>query len=147
MSAFVDPLDAAAALSVAAAKIVQGDSGDWASSVGELATALTYFETAVAGSQTGCPAISPTLRPRRFADALRMVDPKTQNVAGLASSLISADAEVVAERGIPPRDPAVQLLAAQLIWVCGVDGTDHDFSSLIAECHRRVQAQQANAVA
>lgn len=147
MSAFVDPLDAAAALSVAAAKVVQGDSGDWASSVGELATALTYFETAVAGSQTGCPAISPTLRPRRFADALRMVDPKAQNVAGLASSLISADAEVVAERGIPSRDPAVRLLAAQLIWVCGVDGTDHDFSSLIAECHRRVQAQQANPVA
>lgn len=147
MSACVDPLDAAAALSVAAAKVIQGDSGDWASSVGELATALTYFETAVAGSQTGCPAISPTLRPRRFADALRMVDPKAQNVTALASCLLSADAEVVGERGIPPRDPAVQLLAAQLIWVCGVDGTDHDFSSLIAECHRRVQAQQANSVA
>jgi len=147
MSAFVDPLDAAAALSVAAAKVVQGDSGDWASSVGELATALTYFEIAVMGSRTGCPAVSPTLSPRRFADALRMVDPKAQNVAGLASSLISADAEVVAERGIPSQDPAVRLLAGQLIWVCDVDGTDHDFSSLIAECHRRMQAQQTNPVA
>lgn len=81
-----------------------------------------------------------------MADALRMVDPKAQNVCGLAICLLSAGAEVVAERGIPPRDPAVRLLASQLIWVCSVDGADHDFSDLIAECHRRVQAQQTNPV-
>ena len=146
MSAFVDPLDAAVALAAAAAAVIQGGKDGLVSSVGDLSTALAYFETAVAGSQRGHPAVSPFTSPRRFADALRMVDPKAQNVCGLATCLLSAGAEIVAERGIPPRDPAVRLLASQLIWICGVDGADHDFSDLIAECHRRVQAQQTSQV-
>lgn len=147
MSAFVDPLDAAAALAAAAAAVIQGDTDGLVSSVGDLSTALAYFETAVAGNHPSPPIVSPSSGPRRFADALRMIDPKAQNVCGLATCLLSASAEVVAERGIPPLDPAVRLLASQLIWVCGVDGTDHDFSDLIAECHRQVQAQQSSPVA
>lgn len=146
MSAFVDPLDAAVALAAAAAAVIQGGTDGLVSSVGDLSTALAYFETAMAGSQQGHPAVSPFTSARRFADALRMIDPKAQNISGLASCLLSAGAEVVAERGIPPRDPAVRLLASQLIWVCRVDGADHDFSDLIAECHRRVQAQQSSPV-
>lgn len=142
MSAFVEPLEAAVALAAAAAAVVQGGMDGWVSSVGDLSTALAYFETAVAGSQQGHSAVSPSTSPRRFADALRMVDPKAQNVSGLAGCLLSASAEATAEGGIPPRDSAVRLLASQLIWVCDVDGTDRDFSDLIAECHRRVQARR-----
>ena len=151
MNPFVDPIEAANVLAAAATKVVDRWAvGDLAGAVRSLSDALQYYENAQSNnlelaltSVRSGPVLaelavsSQKKPPLRFAAALTMIDARAQNVPGIAHGLIAACVEVVAEQGMPPHDPAVRLLASQLVWVCEVDGSNDVFAELVNECHRR----------
>ena len=76
-------------------------------------------------------------RPKRFREALQIVDPGACNPSGIAHAIVAACAEVRDEGGSTATDPAVRLMVTQLAWVCRADSMTDDYGQLLAECRRR----------
>lgn len=148
-SPFVDPLYAAQALAKAASDTLDASARhDVLSSLNALSHALEYFSDAwsAARNQDGSPSASiisvpGTGRAERFQAALRMIDPKAQNIVAIANATISACYEVEAEHGVPIADPAIRLLASHLGWACNADTSYDLFAFLVGECHRQARGQ------
>ena len=166
MSPFLDPLEASNILATAAAEVVERwEVGDLAAAVRRLSDALDHYGKArlatplpairrfaalVAASRPLCsPALTedaaPASRTLRFEAALGMVDPGAQDPAGLAHGIIAACSEVSREHGLPARDPAVMLIAAQLAWACAIEFDNDLIADLICECFRRSKEARPNA--
>lgn len=76
-------------------------------------------------------------RPVRFETAIRMVDPGVYEPALLAAALLTACDEVGQEKGDPPTDPAIRLIASQLAWTCEAAPDLKSSAHLMFEVSRR----------
>ena len=80
-------------------------------------------------------------KPKRFANALLIVDPGACNPSGIAYAIIEACQEARAE-GIGTKDDvAVRLMVTQLAWVCRADSDTDDYGELLAACRRQASAE------
>jgi hypothetical protein len=80
-------------------------------------------------------------KPKRFTNALLIVDPGACNPSGIAYAIIEACQEARAE-GIGTKDDvAVRLMVTQLAWVCRADSDADDYGELLAACRRLAAAE------
>jgi hypothetical protein len=82
-----------------------------------------------------------SLKPKRFANALLIVDPGACNPSGIAHAIIEACQEARAEGVDTHRDVAVRLMVTQLAWVCRADSDTEDYGELLAACRRRADSK------
>lgn len=84
-------------------------------------------------------AVAPTRpAPKRFANALLIVDPGACNPSGIAYAIAEACKEARDEGVSTKDDPAVRLMVTQLAWVCRADSDTDDYGALLAACRARV---------
>ena len=76
-------------------------------------------------------------RPRRYADAVAMIDLRATEPSGIANAIVVACREVQAEGGSVRADAAVRLMVTRLAWVCGATGEPEDYPQLVAVCRLR----------
>jgi hypothetical protein len=87
------------------------------------------------------PAAAPSRpTPKRFANALLIVDPGACNPSGIAYAIAEACREARDEGVSTKDDPAVRLMVTQLAWVCRADSDTDDYGALLAACRARVAA-------
>jgi hypothetical protein len=76
-------------------------------------------------------------RPKRYADAVAIIDLRVSDPSGIANAIVAACREVRAEGGSVRADAAVRLMVARLAWACGADSDTADYSQLVAICRLR----------
>jgi hypothetical protein len=103
-------------------------------------TAAQAEAEATTSALTPTEASSPA-RPKRFSNALLIVDPGACNPSGIAHAIVDACREARAEGIGPANDVAVRLMVTQLAWVCRADSDTDDYGELMAECRRRAAGQ------
>jgi hypothetical protein len=101
--------------------------------------------TVVAGEATDRPTevVGPAshqgtdARPRRYADAVAMIDLRATDPSGIANAIVAACREVQAEGGSVRADAAVRLMVTRLANVCVATGEPEDHPQLVAVCRLR----------
>lgn len=77
------------------------------------------------------------IRPLRFENALRIIDPGACNPSGIAFAIAEACREARDEGLSTKDDPAVRLMVTQLAWVCRADSDTDEYAKLVAECRTK----------
>lgn len=96
------------------------------------------------GAPAGAAEPAKPTRPKRFSEALQIIDAGASNPSGIAQAIVAACAEVRSEGGSITRDPAVRLMVTQLAWVCRAVSEIDDYDQWLAECRRRRATEPAS---
>ncbi len=77
---------------------------------------------------------------QRFKDAFEVQKLGACNPCGIASTLVAACRECLAEGVSQCEDPAVQLIVHQLAFLCGTLNVDRHYNELMDQCEQRARS-------